>query len=396
MQLSMWTYAWDIQDQGLAKVTADLCAGSRLNTISLATSYHAGHFLQPRSPHCKSYFPEDGTVYYQPQEELWEGKRIRPLMAKNLSERGDMLEALVNARENGGPAVSCWTVCLHNTRLGLLHPEDVTRNAFGDANPFNLCPSSPAARDYVVTMVRDITTHYKPDRVELESPNFMGFLHGFHHEKDGVGLTAEDDFLFSLCFCDHCRTAALNAGIDYYGARATVRQFLAEACEREIPQTQFPDFPARGPDAFISYPELHAYIVWRSEPVTSLVREVRNQADKASRIVVLVDQKEGWVGGVDLAAIGKVCDGAILCGYDMDADAVAALMARGRATLGPHKFLGTAFRVFYPEMRNCEDLGERVEAAVRGGADGVNFYNYGLIPQKRLDWVRAAIDRISS
>ena len=29
----------------------------------------------------------------------------------------------------------------------------------------------------------------------------MPYAHGYHHEKDGVGLTAEDDFLLSLCFC---------------------------------------------------------------------------------------------------------------------------------------------------------------------------------------------------
>ncbi|MBO1545302.1 hypothetical protein H7D62_016770, partial [Brucella melitensis] len=44
----------------------------------------------------------------------------------------------------------------------------------GIANYYNLCPSSPAARDYVVTLVADITSRYQPDMVELESVNFMG------------------------------------------------------------------------------------------------------------------------------------------------------------------------------------------------------------------------------
>jgi alkylation response protein AidB-like acyl-CoA dehydrogenase len=37
----------------------------------------------------------------------------------------------VRRRDAGGLKVCCWTVCLHNTRLGMLHPEAVTRNAFG-------------------------------------------------------------------------------------------------------------------------------------------------------------------------------------------------------------------------------------------------------------------------
>ena len=394
MHLSMWTYPWDVQDQGLAALTADLSGRAGLNTVSLATSYHAGRFLQPRSPMQKAYFPEDGTVYFRPDETLWQGKAIRPLMARNVAERGDMLDALTKARAETGLKVSCWTVCLHNTRLGMLHPEDVTRNAFGNANHYNLCPSSPAARDYVVTLVRDITTNYKPDMLELESPNFMGFAHEYHHEKDGVGLNAEDDFLLSLCFCDHCTTRAEKAGVPVEGARRTVARFIVELCERAVPERQFPEFPDAGIDAFRDHPDLHAFLSWRSEPVTSLIGEIKAAADPATRIV-LIDLKDGWLGGVDLAAVGRLCDGAILCCYDMTPEAVGEVIRTGRALLGPDRFLGLGLRVFYPEVDGPDILAARTKSAVDAGADGVNFYNYGLIPAKRLDWVREAVEAIS-
>jgi hypothetical protein len=394
MQLSMWTYPWDIQDQGIAGTVSDLRDRAGLNTISLATSYHAGRFLQPRSPTQKAYFPEDGTVYFQPDESLWKDKEIRPLMARNVAERGDMLRVLVDERERGGMRVSCWTVCLHNTRLGMMHPGHVTRNAFGNANYYNLCPSSPAARDYVVTLVKDVTKYYRPDMLELESPNFMGFAHECHHEKDGVGLNAEDDFLLSLCFCEHCAKRARRAGVPIDEARKTVAHFIAETCEREIPSKQFPDFPAHGIDTFEPWPELHAFLRWRSEPVTSLIREIRKSADPATRIV-LIDLKDGWLGGVDLNAVGQICDGAILCCYDMAVEGVIAVMRYGRAVLGPEKYLGAGFRIFYPEMRSADDLAIRSKAAAEAGADGINFYNYGLIPAKRLDWIRRTVNELS-
>ncbi|MBY5623933.1 hypothetical protein [Rhizobium leguminosarum] len=394
MHLSMWTYPWDIQDQGLAPFAVELRGRAGLTTVSLATSYHAGRFLQPRSPRQKAYFPEDGTVYFRPDASLWQDKVIRPLMAGNVTERGDMLEALVKGREATGLKVSSWTVCLHNTRLGMLHPDHVTRNAFGNPNYYNLCPSSPAARDYAVTLVRDITTNYRPDMVELESPNFMGFAHEYHHEKDGVGLNAEDDFLLSLCFCDHCTARAEKAGVPVEGARGTVARFIAELCERTVPERQFPDFPAAGIDAFCDHPDLHAYLTWRSEPVTSLIGEIKAAADPATQIV-LIDLKDGWLGGVDLAAVGKLCDGAILCCYDMEPDGVADVIRKGRAAIGPGRFLGVGLRVFYPEVSGPAVLAARAKAAVDAGADGVNFYNYGLIPAKRLDWVKAAVDTIA-
>ena len=394
MHLSMWTYPWDVQDQGLQALAADLSDRAGLNTVSLATSYHAGRFLQPRSPVQKAYFPEDGTVYFRPDETLWQGKTIQPLMARNVVERGDMLAALTKARAETGLAVSCWTVCLHNSRLGELHPDHVTRNAFGNANTYNLCPSSPAARDYVVTLVRDITTNYKPDMLELESPNFMGFAHEHHHEKDGVGLNAEDDFLLSLCFCDHCTTRAKKAGVPIDGARATVKRFIAELCERAVPEKQFPEFPAAGIDVFRAHPELHAFLAWRFEPVMSLIAEIKASADPATRIV-LIDLKDAWLGGVDLVEVGKCCDGAILCCYDMTPEAVGEVMRAGRAMLGEGKFVGLGLRVFYPEVDGPAILTARAKAAVEAGADGVNFYNYGLIPAKRLDWVREAVDAIA-
>jgi hypothetical protein len=394
MHLSMWTYPWDIQDQGLETLVADLAGRAGLNTVSVATSYHAGRFLQPRSLSQKAYFPEDGTVYFHPDDTLWQDKAIRPLVAQNVLDRGDMLDALTTARDTTGLKVSCWTVCLHNSRLGLLHPDHVTRNAFGNANYYNLCPSSPAARDYVVTLVRDITTNYRPDMLELESPNFMGFAHEYHHEKDGVGLTAEDDFLLSLCFCDHCTARAEKAGVPVEGARKTVARFIAELCERAVPEKQFPDFPAAGIDAFRAHPDLRAFLAWRSEPVTSLIGEIKAAADPATRIV-LIDLKDGWLGGVDLAAVAKLCDGAILCCYDMTPEAVADVMRIGRALLGSEKFLGLGLRVFYPEVDGPAILAARAKAAVEAGADGVNFYNYGLIPAKRLDWVREAVDAIT-
>lgn len=394
MHLSMWTYPWDIQDQGLEALAADLAGRAGLNTVSMATSYHAGRFLQPRSPRQKAYFPEDGTVYFRPDESLWQGKTIRPLMAQNVAERGDMLEALTKTRAQTGLKVSCWTVCLHNSRLGMLHPGHVTRNAFGNANYYNLCPSSPAARDYVVTLVRDITANYRPDMLELESPNFMGFAHEYHHEKDGVGLNAEGDFLLSLCFCDHCTARAEKSGVPVEGARRTVARFVAELCERAVPERQFPDFPEAGIDAFRAHPELHAFLAWRSEPVTSLIGEIRAAADPATRIV-LIDLKDGWLGGVDLAAVGRLCDGAILCCYDMTPEAVGEVIRTGRALLGSDKFLGLGLRVFYPEVDGPEILTARVKNAVEAGVDGVNFYNYGLIPARRLDWVGEAVAAIS-
>ncbi len=389
MHTSMWTYAWDIGDVGLDDTLADLQGRAGLNAISLATSYHAGRFLQPRSPKRKSYFPEDGTIYFRPTQARWEGSTLKPQVAAILDETGDVLRALVDRRETSGMAACCWTVCLHNTRLGMLHPEAVTRNAFGDPNFYSLCPSNEAARRYAATLVEDISHSYRPDIIELESPCFMGFAHGYHHEKDGVGLQPEDEFLLSLCFCSSCIARAARNGVDGEAARGLVRGWIAEMAERPVPQPRWPDFPARGMETFREFSALYDYLQWRFEPVTSLVAEMRDRAHPASKIVV-IDGADGWRDGCAWEPLGRACDGLLLCAYDMAPEKVGEFVAAGRSALGPDKFLGTGLRVFYPEVTGAEALAAKVSEARAAGADGVNFYNYGLIPESRLDWVRQA------
>jgi hypothetical protein len=388
----MWAYPWDVIDLGLETVSRDLRDRAGLNGINIAAAYHAGRFFQPRSPKRKAYFPEDGTIYFQPDPKLWDRRRILPKVADVVAGQ-DVLKDLIAQRDRGGLSVACWTVCLHNMRLGLLHPDTCTRNAFGDPNYYGLCPSHPEVRAYIVTLVADLTRHYRPDIVQLETPGFMGYAHEFHHEKDGVGLTAEDDFLMSLCFCDACIAGATKAGVDAAAARRTVQQLIVEAAERAVPAPRWPDFTARGPDVFGAYPEVEAFVRWRFEPVISLVAAIRDAADPQSKIA-LIDVNDGWRSGSDLAALGRVCDGVVFCAYDRSPETLQADTAKVRAVLHHDTQLGVGMRLFHPEMRSADDIAARTLAAIRAGAGEIDYYNYGLVPAARLDWVRAATDAV--
>ena len=387
-EVSVWAYPWDLHDLGLDHVTAVL-AKTGAGMISLATSYHAGRFLQPGNPRRRVYYPQDGTVYYQVDGSRWSGAEIVPLQADIVGSEGDKLADLRALRDRGGPAISCWTVCLHNTRLGMLHPGHVVRTAHGDAQFYGLCPSSPAARAYVVGLVQEIAERYRPDRIELESPDFMGFSHGFHHEKDGLPLLPEDDFLMGICFCDHCLRRADRAGIDGRAARVAVAALLDAAFARELPQVQFPDFPGTRIDAFAGVPGLHEYLRWRSEPVTSLVAEIKAVVPAGVRLM-LIDFEGSWWGGIDPAAIAPFVDGLLHCVYFTPVERVAGLLADARAVIGPDKTLIAGYQLFHPNVSDRSNLEARV-AAAGPFVDGFNFYNLGLVPPGRLDWITTAV-----
>lgn len=385
---SIWTYPWDLQDIGAEAVAVELRNRAGLNRISLAASYHAGRFLQPRSPRRATYVPEDGTVYFQPDPARWAKSRIQPKVSSIVAQ-GDMLREMVRLRDKTGLSVAAWTVCLHNSRLGETYPEIATESVFGERYPYAICPANPDARSYVCTLVEDLTHGCGVDAVELETIGFMGYAHGLHHEKDGVGLTPEDDLLLSLCFCPHCRAGAGRAGVNVTAAAETARAWLRESFARTVPEPRLPDLMARGLDAFAPWPALHAYLLWRQQPVMSLIGAVRDAAHPGSAVYV-IDLAAGWLGGIDLETLRDVCDGLILCAYDIEGPEIAAQAGEARRLLGSDRYLGTGLRVFHPEVSRSEQLVARVAAAAEAGATGANFYNYGLIPAARLDWVREA------
>ena len=388
----MWAYPWDVQDLGFETAESELRGLAGLNTVSLATSYHAGRFLQPRSPRRKAYFPEDGTIYFEPTPALWEKSRIKPKLADVVREGGDVLRELVRRRDAGGLKVSCWTVCLHNTRLGMLHPEAVTAKRLRGSQLLQSLPLEPRRSGLRVHDGRGCHARLQARRDRARKPLLHGLRARIPSRKGrGSGSAPKTTFCCRFASAHPVLARAAATGVDGEAARATIRRWIMEACERAVPEPRWPDYPARGLDTFRHHPEVHSYLLWRFEPVTSLVAEIRERADPATRVYA-IDLKDGWREGCDTAALAKASDGIILCAYGMSPAATAALIRHGRAAVGPDKFLGTGFRVFYPEVSGPQDLVATTRAAIEAGAEGVNFYNWGLIPAPRLDWVRAAAD----
>jgi hypothetical protein len=242
--------------------------------------------------------------------------------------------------------------------------------------------------------VKDLTHRYSLDSLELESPNFMGFAHEFHHEKDGVGLTAQGDFLLSLCFCPECMARASGQGVDAERARDSVRRRLDAVFERDIPAADA-GFIEGGVEGFAADPALRDFLRWRFSPVTDLCRELRRSAHPSTRLyfLSLVTQR-AWLQGIDVEAICRVCDGLVVCAYDSPPEQVYRDVREAAGKVGPGKYLSAGFRVFYPETSGPQDLAAKVAEAVRAGARGLNFYNYGLIPKSRLSWIRDGISSL--
>ncbi len=395
MNNSMWCYPWDLVDCNISKVLDELKENS-FNSISIISSYHAGRFLCVRSPKRKIYFPEDGVLYYEANLDNYKNLKIQPKVAEFVKDNKNFWQDLHREAKQRDMAINAWTVCLHNTRIGMEYPSTCVHNAYGDVVYYNQCPSNEDARKYMCALVNDICEQVKPDAIELESMNYMGHAHEFHHEKDGIGLTALQDFLLSLCFCDSCVQKATQHGVDIKKAQSCVKQMLNDMCNQDTPPKTDKQFLSEGIAFFKNDDPLYAYLQWRSSSVTSLVKKVCESVNKRSKVhfLSLLPHSGSWLFGVDLKEISRICDGVLVCSYDCDETKAFEDITECKSDFSEKTKLFVGMRLFMPEYKNEQEFVKKVQTVNKLGVDGFVFYNYGLIPPAHLKWAKVALSQL--
>lgn len=398
MRNAVYAAVQDFVDEGTEQVL-DRLVGLGVDGVVLATSYHRARDVTPHSPtrltvrHDGAYFDPDSFP-----DLFGAGSLAPPRVAPELAVASDV----VGAAAARGLGVGGWTVLCHSTTLGLAHPEVTQLSCFGGREaPADLCPANPRVRRYVRDLVV-ATARLGVDTVLAEALHYGSFGHGYHHERSFVALGEVEQWLFGLCFCEHCAAAVRRVGGDPDRARQTARReidrVLGGGVSSAVPLTT-EAVAALGDD-------LAAMLRARTEIVTSLVAEAAVAAADAGSRLTFVDPcgaalgyadglptgplaaDVGWRVGIDAAALGRVADYAVLT-YASDTDRIAKDVARYRALLGPRPELRAVLRPGLPDTRDAAHLAAKSAAARTAGADAVDFYHYGLATLADLDRIAA-------
>src|SRR3954447_594947 len=384
--VAVYAYPWDLADEGVSSVV-ERVAALGINTITIAASYHAGKFLRPHGPGGKVYFPEDGTVYFNA-----DGSRyalMTPVVSRLTRER-DVLRQLTS---DGRVAVNAWLVLVHTSRLGAIHPDSTVRNAFGDRYVYSLCPSASESREYAIRLCRDVTDNYGVTGISLETPGFLPYAHGFHHEFAMVKPNRWLETRLGLCFCDHCLAHAEAAGIDASGLRARVRDDL-DGYLRTVN-----DFPDDMADAFwlsdiATDDTLTRFLRWRCEVVTSLVRDIRAavRADVTVAIIPSVARPTGgaWYEGTDLYALAQAAGIVEASFYEPTPERVRADLFDTQRRLRGAGALRGILRPGFPDLQSRGEFMSAATALRDAGVSGIAFYNYGHLRQGNIAWIADA------
>lgn len=376
---SMYLYPWDLRDEGAGTVS-DRLAAAGIGGVTLATSYHAGKFLRPHGPAGKVYFPEDGTVYFTPDDALY--RTLVPQRAR-MAEEYDALRVL--ERDASDLAVTAWTVGLHNTRLGQAHPQLTTETVYGDRLVNSLCPAQPEVRHHLTALCVDTARQPGVSEIALETPGWQAFRHGHHHEFELVELPDRVQVMLGTCFCDACRAGATAAGVDVAALAADTRRQLDRFfVEGTMPGTD----PQADPD-------WQAYTAWRADTVTSLVGEIRAALPATLRLAIIPTTQTPnalcWIEGSELAALARVADRLEVPAYQSGVAAIAEDAARVRETAGDEAEIGYILRPTYPHLADADEVAQAVAALRALRPSSLSFYNYGHMRLSALDWIAAAL-----
>ena len=382
---SLYAYAWDVAEEDPDRFAAAM-QGWSLDTLCLAASYHAGKFIRPHAPSRRVVFPEDGTVYFAARPDRYGRIKPRPNSAGGAT--------FARYAERADIGVTAWAVLLHNTPLGTAHVDCVARNAFGDPYWYSLCPSHPDVQDYAAALCADIADRHPVRGLVLETPGWLPYQHGYHHEFALIGANPWLDAMLGLCFCPHCMGGAARAGIPAEALRLRVAGRIDGSLRASA------DTPADMGQHWLASdlvhdPELAAFLRWRCSVVTGLVARIRAavRADAALFVIPSVRRPSaaGWLEGSDLPALAAAADGLEVCFYEPAPGRAAADFAEVRRRVGPDRPIRCVLRPGPPDNPAEGDLHAAVAGLSEAGAAGFGFYNFGHVRLGNLPWIGRAL-----
>jgi len=391
---ALYAFPSDLVDEGVSAVVE---RARELGTgIALAMAYHQARDLIPHAgakPRIR--YRRDG-VFFRPSAS-WPPDAPLP----RLQADAELAAAAQLITEHGDIPLEAWTVFLHNTGMGEDHPEMASLTCFGDQILSNLCPTNPVVARYAEALAGDVADLGLD--VIAEALSGQTFGHGHHHERAFTPLGSGEQAMLGICFCPHCLAAASALGIDGEAIAATARDHLqrAFATEAGTPATRDALADRLGGDVL-------EYLRVQERAVTLLTRRVAARVRAAGRRLSFMDltgavlgyddgtptgapaADHAWRIGVDPESIAREVDSYTILGYVREPQRLRDDVASYRAVLGATP-LRVILRPGFPDADDAAHLRAHVAAARDGGADQVDFYNYGMYDQAVLDRIPEAL-----
>jgi hypothetical protein len=269
----------------------------------------------------------------------------------------------------------------------MANPDLTLTSPYGDDLVFGLCPSNPDVQAYLRNLLTDLDGRAPFERIELEQFDyFYGTGFGWHHEKFHTRLGDLGEFLFGLCFCDHCRRHAAEVGVDVERARIDSVAAIDALTEGRLPHT----VDVGG--WLFEHRAVMEYALARTGTLGTLFEDLSAVIDGADLgyYIGQLGIEDSWKMGVDFGRIDDSVEYYTALAYESSPETAAGTVRTANALTDVPVHAGLL--PAHPALTNGETLADVVDAVAEAGADRIQFYNYGLLPERNLEWVGAATD----
>lgn len=382
----MFAYPWTLAEQGIEQSIRYLSTELHTDNLYVSVNYHSGRLFQPLS-HNKVNMRHDSTFSFAPDPERYPGNL--ELKVDEGVVGLDLQRAIRRTCIEYGVAYHAWAIGMHSSAVGRANPEWCVRNAYGDVYDYALCPNHPKSQAYMSGLIEDICANLAPKSVVLESPGFLGFVHGHHHEKMLSRLGPVCEYLLSLCFCSNCMHRAASSVVDVDRLQELVKLRVDRLCEQERGGMGMEFTQAEFACLLLEEPELYRYTMMRMETVTELLARIKSVAHRYGvelwTMPALI-ASNSWSEGSSLSQLAPVVDGFMALTYYSDPAKVRADLDWLKLFIGDTPYVAL-FNGGAPATNSASDLRSGVDTALRQGAKGVAYYNMSMLTRSRLEWI---------
>lgn len=389
-RLGFFTYPWDLVDEGADALIAHMVTDLKCNAIMLNAQYHHARLLRPQHPGEKTYQTSGAVAAFTPDPEQYQPGGLMPVVDDALAGSGVIAQARKSCMELGVD-FGLWVVGLHNSSLGMENPDLCVKNCFGDVYTYALCPSREENQQYLQGLVGDVCSQFSPDRIALEAVGVLGLRHWVHHELFMTDWDPALELLTSICFCDACVAHASSESIDGLALRQEVAQWAGVLMNEErgaLPK----EFTAGEPASLLMEIDgLWAYLQACSQTVTAVVDGLHQITQQHNTVLEVIPasfhrpSSNAWLERASIKTLAKACDQILISSYFVTPAEVGADL-RWSAYLASETGLTAGINACSPTS-SAGVLEAQVNAALDVGCSGVYYYNYGLLTEKRVEWV---------
>lgn len=370
MERGIFLYPWDLLDNGIDETIRQL-KGMKITYVSMALLYHQAKLLLPHNSKHHMYINEGGTCFYDFHSSRY--GRLRPVRDALLDTyQGNFLKDAVARFHEAEIKVGAWIVVFHNDYLAKKYPDCALQNCYGESSPTNLCPTNPEVYEYGLKLSEEIS-ELGIDELHLESVDYAGFLHGYHHEMQAYEDTGRLDQLLGVCYCPRCMMKAYLEGIDAGKLKELARQEVEDFLSfRKADRPEFQKL-------------LSAYLTMRQMQIAAFYQDIKNILInkgldiKVKPILWLAGENDPLLYGVDMKQMGAYVDG-VIAAYPNSPVKVAGFVDKVRQSIPSTVRVTGGIRLMAPHTTDLNQVKEYVEAYQNYKIEDVILYNYGMAP----------------